>query len=220
MQDVSLIYLFDPLCGWCYARAPVVTALAERYPTRLRLLPSGLFSGSGARPLTAEFAAHAWSNDMRIAALTGQPFSDAYRQNILQADNARFDSTMMNRALTLCQAIHPEREVALLHALQQARYVTGRNTSQAGIVAEVASPLLQLEVAMVAQRLSNDEALSEQDRQRIHQAQLMMQQLHITGVPQLLLQRGDEVKVISSEGLNQSLPAALAGVANEMNAAG
>jgi putative protein-disulfide isomerase len=70
MQSAKLKYIFDPLCGWCYASAPALQALSEAYPDVLELMPSGLFSDAGARVMTPEWAHHAWSNDQRIEAMT------------------------------------------------------------------------------------------------------------------------------------------------------
>lgn len=78
MQKIKLF--MDPLCGWCYAAAPEVKKLAET--AAIELIPTGLFSQAG-RTVTPEFARHAWSNDQRIAQLTGQVFSDSYRDNLL-----------------------------------------------------------------------------------------------------------------------------------------
>jgi putative protein-disulfide isomerase len=99
-------------------------------------MPSGLFSGEGARDMTPSWAHHAWSNDQRIEAMTGQPFSAAYRQDILQSPGKRFDSGPMNRALTAIRAPDPLLEPRALRRLQAARYVEGLDTSQAAVVAK------------------------------------------------------------------------------------
>ena len=65
-MNKALQYLFDPLCGWCYGAAPTVSALLETSGLSIELLPTGLFAGEGARPMSDEFAAYAWSNDQRI----------------------------------------------------------------------------------------------------------------------------------------------------------
>lgn len=44
----------------------------------LELAPTGLFAGGG-RTMDAAFADYAWSNDLRIAKLTGQRFTEAWR---------------------------------------------------------------------------------------------------------------------------------------------
>lgn len=90
MPTVTVTYLFDPLCGWCYAAAPALKFLQAQEGVEVVLAPSGLFAGAGARPMDAQFAAYAWSNDQRIQQLTGQPFTQAYRDQILGAVSGRF----------------------------------------------------------------------------------------------------------------------------------
>ena len=88
----SLIYLYDPLCGWCYAAAPGIARLRQA-GVSMALRPTGMFSIPG-RVMTADFADYAWQNDQRIAALTQQSFSELYRRQVLGAVGAAFDQAM------------------------------------------------------------------------------------------------------------------------------
>ena len=45
----TVTYLFDPLCGWCYAAAPVLARLQATPGVQVVLAPTGLFAGAGAR---------------------------------------------------------------------------------------------------------------------------------------------------------------------------
>lgn len=69
--SITVTYLFDPLCGWCYAAAPALNYLQGVEGIEVALAPTGLFAGAGARPMDAQFAAYAWANDQRIQQLTG-----------------------------------------------------------------------------------------------------------------------------------------------------
>ena len=71
----TLIYLFDPLCGWCYGASPALASIVESTGVGLELLPTGLFAGHGARPMDMSLASHAWTNDQHIEAITSQIFS-------------------------------------------------------------------------------------------------------------------------------------------------
>ncbi|CAN5144599.1 hypothetical protein BH10PSE8_BH10PSE8_09500 [soil metagenome] len=70
-----LTYLFDPLCGWCYGASPLIEGLVARQDLDIEFVATGLFACAGARPMDDGFAAFAWSNDQRIARLSGQVFS-------------------------------------------------------------------------------------------------------------------------------------------------
>lgn len=214
MQSARLKYIFDPLCGWCYASAPALQILSEKYPDALELMPSGLFSDAGARVMTPAWAHHAWSNDQRIEAMTGQPFSAAYQRNILQSPGMHFDSGVMNRALTAIRALDPRLEPRVLRRLQSARYVDGLDTSNAAVVAaECARHITGLDAVEFAGRLEKDAELARQTDLRIGAAQDLMRRAGVNGVPVLLLQSGEGEYIVNGATLYGDGTALLAGIA-------
>jgi putative protein-disulfide isomerase len=82
----------------------------------LELAPTGLFSG-GERGMSADFADHAWSNDLRIEMLTGQPFSAAYRSQVVGLHGSPFDSSAASAALTAVAQTAPAEEFKTSMAL-------------------------------------------------------------------------------------------------------
>ncbi|WP_419710539.1 DsbA family protein [Pseudomonas sp. NFX224] len=209
MSAPQLIYVFDPLCGWCYACAPALAALAHSWPDRLEMLPSGLFSETGARELSPDWARYAWGNDQRIEDMTGQIFSEDYHRDVLLGKNVRFDSALINRALTAIRAIDPTLEPKLLHELQVARYIKGRNTAEGSVVAQVASTVASLagqvlDASAFESRLHTDELLADETYTRIQATQRFMNQLNIRGVPQLLLHADGKFEAIDSSELYQN----------------
>ena len=194
-QNLKLQYFFDPLCGWCYASAPALDALVKQFPTALELMPTGLFSGAGARPMSEEWAAHAWRNDQRIAQMTGQHFSQAYHDQVLNGVGVRFDSGYANRALTAMRQIDPSLESRLLHALQLARYVDGRDTAKPDVVADVAAAVaamaeLSFDKGLFADRLTGDATLEQATVQRTANSQALMHRRGVSGVPLLWVSTG------------------------------
>lgn len=208
MPAIRLQYLFDPLCGWCYASAPALSGLARELPQWLEMRPTGLFAGAGARDLTPEWGDYAWANDQRIAAMTGQVFSQAYRQQILLGGTARFDSGPMNRVLTAVQAIDATLEAGLLHRLQAARYVDGLDTGADSAVAQIAAAYLQehghaANADELAAQLRDDATLAQRTRHRLEDNQSLMNQLGIRGVPQLLVRVDEAILPLNDGALYQ-----------------
>jgi putative protein-disulfide isomerase len=185
-QPIRLLYLFDPLCGWCYAAAPAVAAMAEEYGQAFEFMPSGLFAGSGARPLDEAMATHAWTNDQRIARMTGQPFSGLYRDNVLARRDRPFDSGTLTLAMTALRAVDPSLEAQFLHRAQTARYVEGRDTTDPVILAEIASGLTNA-VTDLADRLVSDRDLAAATGNRIAEARRLQSRIGVTGVPALVV---------------------------------
>ena len=184
-MSTTVTYLFDPLCGWCYGASPAVQHLGNLNDIRLELAPTGMFSGRGARAMDASFAAYAWSNDERIEKLTGQRFTEAYRTQVLNKPGGRFDSTTATLALTAVAMTAPERELAMLKVLQEARYVHALDTSAVPIVAQL---LRDTGLSAAAERLvATDAPLLAANLERTRKAQGLMQTFGAQGVPALVV---------------------------------
>ena len=196
----TVTYLFDPLCGWCYAAAPALKFLQAQASVELVMAPTGLFAGAGARRMDAQFATYAWANDQRIQQLTGQPFMQAYRDQILGAEGGRFDSAPATLALTAVAQTAPERELDALHALQHARYVDGRDNADPAVIAEVLRALGLQQAAALA--LSPDTALLRANAERTATAQATLRAVGARGVPQLVVTgQGGALRVLGGDAL-------------------
>lgn len=204
----TLHYLFDPLCGWCYGAMPALSALSEVPAVSIGLLPTGLFSGQGARPMNAEFAAYAWSNDQRIERLTGQRFTELYRERVLGDRQRLFDSGPATVALTTVSLTAPDRELEALKAIQNARYVDGKDTTSLETLAGLLQGLgLEQAAAMVDKP---DEDLLSANRARMDRAQALMREFGAHGVPTLVAESGAQRWVLNNADF-YSNPRALAG---------
>lgn len=198
--STTVTYLFDPLCGWCYAAAPALQYLQGVDGVDVALAPTGLFAGAGARPMDAQFAAYAWANDQRIQQLTGQPFTQAYRDHILGAANGRFDSGPATLALIAVAQTAPGRELDALHALQRARYVEGRDTADVAVLADVLNTLGLADAA--AMMMAPDVGLRRTMAARVASAQATMQAVGARGVPQLVVAgQGGALRLLSGDAL-------------------
>lgn len=193
---MQITYLFDPLCGWCYGASPAVERLARLDGIELELAPTGLFAGEGARPMDAHFAAYAWQNDQRIARLTGQPFTDSYRSQVLDAVDGMLDSAPATLGVVAVGLAEPSREFEALKALQRARYVDGRNNASLEVVADV---LDETGFADAAGRVRTpDDALLAAYRHRIESARADMMQFGARGVPALIVNSGTTRRMLPS----------------------
>ncbi|MBR0725595.1 DsbA family protein [Bradyrhizobium manausense] len=192
---MRITYLFDPLCGWCYGAGPMLEQIARLDDVTLELAPTGLFAGEAARPMDQHFAAYAWQNDQRIARLTGQPFTEAYRTNIL-GTSGTFDSAPTTLGLVAVGLTDPNREFEALKLLQRARYIDGRDNSNPQIVADL---LERAQFADAARRVGMpDDTLITAYRRRIEAARADMARFAVEGVPALVVGDGAERRLVSS----------------------
>ena len=196
---IHLTYLFDPLCGWCYGASPAVEALIRNPDFVVSLIPSGLFAGTGAFAMNEGFAAHAWEADCRISSLTGQPFSEVYRTDVLGSRTARLDSNSANLAFTAVHLTAPAREFEVLKAIQYARYVDGRDNGDVTIVADI---LRSLSLSEALDHFTvSDDCLHAANRARIETAKAEMHRFGARGVPTLITGQGQHRHLVSSQAL-------------------
>ncbi|ENN83871.1 hypothetical protein RHSP_41684 (plasmid) [Rhizobium freirei PRF 81] len=196
---MHVTYLFDPLCGWCYGASPAIERLAALDGVNLTLAPTGLFAGEGSRPMDRNFADYAWQNDQRIARLTGQAFSEDYRNKVLGAVGNRFDSAPSTLGLVAVGLTQPDRELTALKALQHARYVGGVNSADLEVVSDI---LKQVGFVEAARRVrSPDEALLSAYRARIAASREDMARFRAQGVPVLIVGEGADRHMVRGDTL-------------------
>ncbi|MEP6720276.1 MAG: DsbA family protein [Variovorax sp.] len=187
-MNKTLHYLFDPLCGWCYGATPAVSQVLETPGIVVKMLPTGLFSGEGARAMDDAFADFAWSNDQRIERLTRQSFTQRYRERVLGDRHQLFDSGPATLALTAVSRTDPARELETLKAIQRARYVDGRDVTS---LAALASLLEGLGLTQATAKVAHPDAdLLSANAVRIRQAQALMREFSARGVPTLIAEGG------------------------------
>lgn len=205
-MNKTLIYLYDPLCGWCYGSTAALSRVLQDTGIPIELLPTGLFAGTGARNMDAEFAHYAWSNDQRIAALTGQPFSEVYRETVLGDSEQRFDSGPATLALTAVALAAPAREFEALKTIQHARYVDAVDITQRDVLGELLADLGLPGAAAELQK--NTAALRHAMASRISRGQELMRAAGSRGVPTLLLRQDERMQRLDS-GMLYGAPDAL-----------
>lgn len=194
-----ITYLFDPLCGWCYGASGALEKLAARTEIELELAPTGLFAGDGAREMDDAFATFAWSNDERIARLSGEVFSQSYRHDVLGDRTRLFDSGPATMALTAVYLVAADRELEALKAIQKARYVDGRDITDGNTLKDV---LRSLDLEAAADLLDAPAStLIVANSKRVEAARGKMRQIGASGVPALVAGTGDKIRAIQSSAL-------------------
>lgn len=198
-MQITVTYLFDPLCGWCYGASPMIQKLGQQTGIALELAPTGLFSGAGARAMNADFAQYAWSNDQRIQKLTGQVFTENYRAELLNKPGNRFDSGPGTLALTAVFLTEPQRETEALKSLQEARYIHALDTGQLPVIEKL---LRDSGLKAAAELLSAGGAeLLAANATRVRKAQGLMQAFGAQGVPTLVITDKNGSRLLRGDAL-------------------
>lgn len=197
-MSTTVTYLFDPLCGWCYGASPMIQTLSQQNSIKLELAPTGLFAGANGRVMNAEFAQYAWSNDLRIAKMTGQRFTEPYRTQVL-GKLGRLDSDTATLALTAVSLTEPQRELEALKLLQEARYVYGLDITSTPVVEKL---LRDMGLAAAADKIASEATeLRLSNEARVQRARRLLHTFGVTGVPTMVVTNGDDSRLLRGDAL-------------------
>jgi len=202
-----LIYLYDPLCGWCYGALPSLHGLADLEGCIVEPLPSGLFAGDPERHIDAELARHIELADARIAAMSGQRFTDLYRRKVLGNPELHFDSGPATEALTAVSLWNVRRELDGLHALQRERFVAGRDICDPEVIAQALAASLGDDAATWAARIA-DPKVKQATVKRLARAQKVMKSVGVHGVPALVWPSEQGIRLLPGQWFFNQKPLA------------
>ena len=183
----TLHFIMDPQCGWCYAAAPLIDALAELPTINVKTYGGGLFSGAHKRPLSADFRQQIITMDKRITALTGQVFSQTYYSNLFDDRQRVLDSDTPITALIAAESLGVD-PIAMLHKMQIAQFVDGRSQADVSILASIAE---ELGVNSEAFLDAFNDFSDDKTTQHIDQARQMLELVGGNGFPTLAFEHSD-----------------------------
>ena len=180
----TLHYIFDPLCGWCYGVAPLVKAARAVNGVSIALHGGGMMLGNHCRTIDAQWRGHVIEHDARIAAMTGQPFDDAYINGLLLDTTAVMDSAPPTCAILAAQKL-AGRGLDMLHLIQVAHYQHGKRVADLTVLEALAQELgLPAPAFSAEMQAINGEILN----QHIAESRALLAQLSGRGFPTFALE--------------------------------
>ncbi len=139
MAEKSLLYVFDPLCGWCYGFSPVVKQLfdATRRRASWLVFSGGMVTGERVAPI-GTLKSFLQQTLPRLELTTGVKFGKPFLEGVLEPGTMTLSSLEPSRALQAVKALAPDKALAYAHALQGALYDHGRDITQLGVLGDLA----------------------------------------------------------------------------------
>ncbi|MBC6990636.1 DsbA family protein [Hymenobacter sp. BT491] len=188
----EILYIYDPLCGWCYGMTPVIQRIRDEYHDRLdvSVLNGGMVVGEQVGPLREmwDYIGGALQN---VEAVTGATFGDPYRalgEEGIYVQN----SEPPCRALTVFRQLDTEgRTVDFAHAIQQALFRDGKDLNQRATYETLLKPY-GLDVAEFGRRFEAPEAAAATRQEFAAVARIGVQ-----GFPTAVLRVGEQGYVLA-----------------------
>lgn len=124
---MKIIYVIDPLCGWCYGNSDNTLKLYEKYNHEIEfeVLLGGMWVGSNVRKQSPQMVKFFLKHDQAVAEHTGINFGTAYAELLKQ--EIVLDSEIPSKAIVAVKNIAPEQTIPFMVAVQKARYYYGKD---------------------------------------------------------------------------------------------
>jgi putative protein-disulfide isomerase len=177
------------MCSWCWAFRPVLQAVLKGLPEGMQVqyLVGGLAPDSQA-PMdqdTQDMIQHHWQTI--IKRVPGTQFNfDFWAQN-----TPKRSTYPACRAVLAAKALHPNKEDAMVHAIQQAYYLNAKNPSDDVVLIQCAESIDIDKHSFTA--ILNVETTNKTLQQNIQQAQAM----DVYSFPSLVLEQHGQYRPIA-----------------------
>jgi putative protein-disulfide isomerase len=182
-MEGTILYIMDPLCGWCYGFSGVMQELQEQYKERysFSVIPGGMITGARVAPVS-EMANYILGAYKRVEDYAGVTFGEPYL-DILRAGTEISNSEPPCRAIHVFKQFLPERTLDYAHALQLKIFREGRSWN-ASETYEALAREFDIDAAAFIAAMNSDEAKYE-----TQQEFQWVQAAGITGFPCTVLEK-------------------------------
>ena len=213
MKNATLHYIYDPLCGWCYAAAPLIAVARELPNLNIAMHAGGMWTGAQVKHVTPELRAFVVANDARIGAVSRQAFGQNYFDGLLADDSAVLDSEPPIKAILAVEQLGYSGLEALSRT-QKAHFVHGLQVSQQTTLSAIADNM-GINTAQFDAAYEGIDIKAHTDQTRELMAKYQAQ-----GFPTMVLVNGQSTERINHSqfyGQAEAFRAALLGLVNEAN---
>ena len=183
-MKTSLHYIYDPLCGWCYAAAPLIKVAREILPVQAH--GGGMMTGNYRQTVTPQLREYIKQHDKHIAEVSGQLFGEAYTNGLLNDTTTIFDSEPPTAAMLAAEAI-TGRGLDMLARLQTAHYVDGLHISDTATLIKLSNEL-GLDSTKFAKEL---DVQKTKVKDHIQQTRQLMNRVGAQGFPALVIESAE-----------------------------
>ncbi|MGU3494477.1 DsbA family protein [Xanthobacteraceae bacterium A53D] len=186
-MTLRLHYVHDPLCGWCYAAAPLVAA-ATGAGIPVVLHGGGLFPEPV--QLAPAMRQHIRVADGRIAEMTGQRFGSAYLDGLLPDPAFTLHSLPPIAAVLAADEMRAGAGLEMLGAIQRAHYGDGLRVIEPATLHALAAGLGLPEAAFSAAMARQPVAA------HVTQTRQLMARFGLGGFPGFVMEREEDWQAV------------------------
>lgn len=191
-EKTTVLYVFDPLCGWCYGFSPVMMKLYANYKDNIDfdVVSGGMVVGDRVGPL-GEKAAYIREAYKVVEQKMGVKFGDEYVNKVLVEGTAIQTSIPASKLLVAFKSLDEKQSILFAHELQNALYVHGVHPDNMEGLLEKADTFgtSKNEILTIAKSDKIEAALNHDFK--------LASKLGVTGYPTVFVTRDNTINVIA-----------------------
>ncbi|QNF32054.1 DsbA family protein [Adhaeribacter swui] len=193
MNNITLFYVYDALCGWCYGFGPVIEKLHQNYADKIdfQVLSGGMITGGRVGPLT-HMAAYIKQASPRVTELTGVPFTEAYLNGVLEDSTYIGDSTPPAIALSILKEAQPDMQVTFARGIQKLMFQEGKKINEAPAYLNLAEQA-GMSATDFTQKFADPTYLAKAQEEFA-----LVQNWGISGFPAVVVQKQDQLYLVAN----------------------
>ena len=192
MTSDTILYFFDPLCGWCYGFSTVITELHSKYKSEIAfdVISGGMITGDRIGPI-GEVAPYIKTAYKTVEDRTGVKFGEKFLRDVLDEGSTVFSSIPPSQALMAVKQLAPVMAFQFASTLKKAIYFDGINPNNfEAYLPYVEAIGISKEAFMATVQTQNTVDLTLQDFD-------VSNQVGITGFPTLIYIRDQKPQVLA-----------------------
>jgi len=123
----KIYYVYDPLCGWCFAYAPIMEKLAQEFKDQVEfvVIPGGMIVGEHVRPI-GEIAPYLLQAIPELEEISGVKMGAPYIAMIKEGSYVA-SSYEPSLAMVVFKSFNTGRDVEYAHKVQQSYFIQAKD---------------------------------------------------------------------------------------------
>jgi putative protein-disulfide isomerase len=192
-QKDTITYVFDPLCGFCYAFEPEMKKLADKYKDKFvfEIVSGGMILGEGEGPIgkVAPHIAHGYKD---LEKMSEARFGANFLNKIMKEGTYKMSSEMPSIAVEVFKSLQPENAIAFANDVQMMLYYDGVGLNEPENYTALATKY-GLKAAEFVEKLKQPEW-----KAKAYAGFATAQKMGVESFPTLFLKHNKDVKLIHS----------------------
>jgi len=154
----QLVYVFDPMCGWCYAFGNVMEQFQQKHKNEFdfSVVTGGMVVGENQKPLS-HMRDYIKGAIPRLEKMTGAKFGEKYLNEVLEQGTYISSSEKPSFAFVTFKKFQPENSIAFAHTIQKVFFVEGKSLNDDEIYKMLAQQY-KLDASSFVKQLNSEEA--------------------------------------------------------------